>query len=103
MEQALRGVLKDVKLGKILIQRDETEPSKPARLFYSKLPKELEEAKSYVDKGKASEIPNVLLLDPMLGTGSVSFFSCVCSLASFLILLILFSLQAVLALLPWRF
>jgi len=54
MEQALRECCRSVRIGKILIQRDE-ETAKP-RLFYEKLP---------------TDIANrwVLLLDPMLATG----------------------------------
>ena len=54
MEQGLRDCCRSVRIGKILIQRDE-DTSKP-RLFYEKLP---------------TDIANrwVLLLDPMLATG----------------------------------
>jgi uracil phosphoribosyltransferase len=44
------------KIGKILIQRDESQASKPAKLFYSKLPADIKDH-------------HVLLLDPMLATG----------------------------------
>jgi uracil phosphoribosyltransferase len=54
MEQALRECCRSVRIGKILIQRDE-ETSKP-RLFYDKLPEDI------ADRW-------VLLLDPMLATG----------------------------------
>jgi len=54
MEQGLREVCRSVRIGKILIQRDE-ETTRP-KLFYSKLPQDI--AKRYV-----------LLLDPMLATG----------------------------------
>ncbi|KAK3716856.1 Uracil phosphoribosyltransferase, synthesizes UMP from uracil [Vermiconidia calcicola] len=54
MEQALRECCRSVRIGKILIQRDE-ETSKP-RLFYDKLPEDISERW-------------VLLLDPMLATG----------------------------------
>mmetsp|Transcript_40540 Transcript_40540/g.126185 ORF Transcript_40540/g.126185 Transcript_40540/m.126185 type:complete len:239 (-) Transcript_40540:120-836(-) len=54
MEAGLRQVLKGVKIGKILIQRDEA--TALPKLFYSKLP-----------EGIASQA--VLLLDPMLATG----------------------------------
>jgi len=54
MEQGLRDCCRSVRIGKILIQRDE-ETSKP-RLFYSKLPEDI--ANRWV-----------LLLDPMLATG----------------------------------
>ncbi|EMC97017.1 hypothetical protein BAUCODRAFT_67759 [Baudoinia panamericana UAMH 10762] len=54
MEQALRECCRSVRIGKILIQRDE-ETSKP-RLFYDKLPEDVSQRW-------------VLLLDPMLATG----------------------------------
>ncbi|KAH9963308.1 uracil phosphoribosyltransferase-domain-containing protein [Russula dissimulans] len=54
MEQGLREVCRSVRIGKILIQRDE-ETTRP-KLFYSKLPQDIEER-------------YVLLLDPMLATG----------------------------------
>ena len=54
MEQGVRQVIRDVRIGKILIQRDE-HTAKPV-LLYSKLPLDI-----------ANRI--VLLLDPMLATG----------------------------------
>ena len=54
MEQGLRDCCRSVRIGKILIQRDE-ETSKP-RLFYDKLPNDIKDRW-------------VLLLDPMLATG----------------------------------
>jgi uracil phosphoribosyltransferase len=54
MEQGLRDCCRSVRIGKILIQRDE-ETSKP-RLFYDKLPEDISERW-------------VLLLDPMFATG----------------------------------
>jgi len=54
MEAGLRDVCRSVRLGKILIQRDE-ETAKP-KLYYAKLPEDV--ASRYV-----------LLLDPMLATG----------------------------------
>jgi uracil phosphoribosyltransferase len=54
MEQGLRDCCRSVRIGKILIQRDE-ETSRP-KLFYDKLPEDI-----------ASRW--VLLLDPMLATG----------------------------------
>ena len=45
-----------VRVGKILIQRDEEHPEKIAKLFYSKLPPEIKDL-------------YVLLCDPMLATG----------------------------------
>lgn len=43
-------------VGKILIQRDESDPEKPAKLYYSKLPEDI--SSKYI-----------LLCDPMLATG----------------------------------
>ncbi|KAG8904395.1 hypothetical protein FRB99_001817 [Tulasnella sp. 403] len=54
MEAGLRDVCRSVRLGKILIQRDEE--TAQAKLYYSKLPEDI--ASRYV-----------LLLDPMLATG----------------------------------
>ncbi|KAG8958029.1 Uracil phosphoribosyltransferase, synthesizes UMP from uracil [Tulasnella sp. 419] len=54
MEAGLRDVCRSVRLGKILIQRDE-ETARP-KLYYAKLPEDV--ASRYV-----------LLLDPMLATG----------------------------------
>ncbi|KEQ94624.1 hypothetical protein AUEXF2481DRAFT_40559 [Aureobasidium subglaciale EXF-2481] len=54
MEQGLRDCCRSVRIGKILIQRDE-ETSQP-RLFYEKLPEDIKDRW-------------VLLLDPMLATG----------------------------------
>ncbi|KAH9853314.1 PRTase-like protein [Lenzites betulinus] len=54
MEAGLREVCRSVRIGKILIQRDEE--TAQAKLFYAKLPQDI--AKRYV-----------LLLDPMLATG----------------------------------
>ena len=54
MEQGLRDCCRSVRIGKILIQRDE-ETSKP-KLFYDKLPDDI--AQRWV-----------LLLDPMFATG----------------------------------
>lgn len=56
MEAALRSILLGVRIGKILIQRDESIAEKPAVFFYSKLPPKIEDC-------------NVLLLDPMLASG----------------------------------
>jgi len=59
MEAAARSTLPGLRIGKILIQRDEDQPSKPAKFFYAKLPPNL------------IHQPNVRLfiLDPMLATG----------------------------------
>eukprot|EP01080_Neovahlkampfia_damariscottae_P002794 gene2794-4202_t len=54
METALRAVCSEVRIGKILIQRDE-ETALP-KLIYHKLPKDI-------------KIRSVILLDPMLATG----------------------------------
>eukprot|EP01114_Cavostelium_apophysatum_P008664 TRINITY_DN2132_c0_g1_i1.p1 TRINITY_DN2132_c0_g1~~TRINITY_DN2132_c0_g1_i1.p1 ORF type:complete len:218 (-),score=22.73 TRINITY_DN2132_c0_g1_i1:96-749(-) len=54
MEEALRAVCRDVRIGKILIQRDE-KTGEP-KLFYHKLPEDIADR-------------HVLLLDPMLATG----------------------------------
>lgn len=54
MEQGLRDCCRSVRIGKILIQRDE-ETCKP-KLFYDKLPEDIAER-------------FVLLLDPMFATG----------------------------------
>ena len=57
MEQGLRDCCRSVRIGKILIQRDE-ETCKP-KLFYEKLPADIAERW-------------VLLLDPMFATGKSS-------------------------------
>jgi len=57
MEQALLSTVRGVKLGKILIQRDESSPEKTAKLFYSKLPDKVNNF-------------TVMLMDPMLASGS---------------------------------
>lgn len=54
--EAVRDVEPAIRVGKILIQRDEELPDKPARLFYSKLPPNISQM-------------HVLLCDPMLATG----------------------------------
>jgi len=54
MEQGLRDCCRSVRIGKILIQRDE-ETALP-KLYYSKLPPDIDDR-------------YVLLLDPMLATG----------------------------------
>lgn len=56
MEQGLRECCRSVRIGKILIQRDE-ETAQP-KLFYSKIPEDI------ADRW-------VLLLDPMLATGKL--------------------------------
>ena len=57
MEQGLRDCCRSVRIGKILIQRDE-DTCKP-KLFYDKLPEDIAERW-------------VLLLDPMFATGALS-------------------------------
>ena len=57
MEQGLRDCCRSVRIGKILIQRDE-DTSKP-KLFYDKLPEDISSRW-------------VLLLDPMFATGASS-------------------------------
>jgi len=57
--EVVRDVEPAVRVGKILIQRDESKPNKPAVLFYSKLPPTV----------GTSETPYILLCDPMLATG----------------------------------
>ena len=61
MEQGLRDCCRSVRIGKILIQRDE-ETSKP-KLFYDKLPEDIAERW-------------VLLLDPMFATGKKPGMAC---------------------------
>ena len=56
MENALRSLVPDVRIGKILIQRDETSKEKNAIFYYSKLPPQISECQVFV-------------LDPMLATG----------------------------------
>ena len=57
MEAGLREVCRSVRIGKILIQRDE-ETCQP-KLFYSKIPEDIAERW-------------VLLLDPMFATGELT-------------------------------
>ena len=54
--EAVRRVSVGISVGKILCQRDESDPLKRAKLFYSKLPKNISKKQ-------------VLLVDPMLATG----------------------------------
>lgn len=56
MDASLRLVIRDIPIGKILIQRDESSRDKKAQLFYKKLPADIKNR-------------TVLLLDPMLATG----------------------------------
>ena len=55
----VRDVEPAVRVGKILIQREESHPDKIAKLFYSKLPPTV----------GTDETPYILLCDPMLATG----------------------------------
>ncbi len=57
MEAALRGVLRGVRIGKILIQRDKE--TKLPHLYYTALPDDIADR-------------HVLLLDPMLATGGTA-------------------------------
>ena len=57
LEHALQDSIRGVKIGKILVQRDESTSEKSAKLFYSKLPDNINKC-------------FVLLLDPMLASGS---------------------------------
>ncbi|CAF1144326.1 unnamed protein product [Didymodactylos carnosus] len=57
MEFGLRSLIPDIPIGKILIQRDEFTQNKQAKLFYTKLPMNITQAKQ------------IFLMDPMLATG----------------------------------
>ena len=56
LQEAVRKLSPGIKVGKILIQRDEESPDKRAVLYYKKLPKDISDC-------------FVLLVDPMLATG----------------------------------
>ena len=56
LQEAVRYLQPGVSVGKILIQRDESKPDKPAVLYYKKLPKSISDM-------------FVILVDPMLATG----------------------------------
>nr|CCC90208.1 putative uracil phosphoribosyltransferase [Trypanosoma congolense IL3000] len=58
MERVLRETCRGIRIGKILVQRDETKPDKPPdeRFNYSKIPSDVSKR-------------HVLLLDPMIATG----------------------------------
>ena len=58
--ESVREVEPGIKVGKILIQRDEEHPDKIPKLFYSKLPPNVNETCSN---------GGILLCDPMLATG----------------------------------
>eukprot|EP00924_Labyrinthula_sp_SR-Ha-C_P007576 augustus_masked-scaffold_42-processed-gene-0.46-mRNA-1 protein AED:0.20 eAED:0.20 QI:0/0/0/1/1/1/2/0/329 len=59
LSETVRKLCPEILSGKILIQRDESDPEKRPKLFYSKLP----------DKKK---VKGVILCDPMLATGGSS-------------------------------
>jgi len=65
--EVVREIEPAVRVGKILIQRDESHPDKIARLLYHKLPPTTGMSASKTTS--ASETPYVLLCDPMLATG----------------------------------
>lgn len=70
MEYPLMKLVKNIKIGKLLIQRNEVDKEKKAQLFYTKLPflthsHDLSEK----EKEKMSKL-EILLLDPMLASGS---------------------------------
>ena len=59
LQEAVRQLEPGVKIGKILIQRDESTVEKTPKLFYKKLPKDIPEC-------------FVILVDPMLATAGMS-------------------------------
>jgi uracil phosphoribosyltransferase len=63
--EAVRDVEPSVRVGKILIQRDEEHPDKVAKLFYSKMPPGVENM-------------HILLCDPMLATGGSALLAIEC-------------------------
>lgn len=63
--EAVRDVEPGVRVGKILIQRDEEHPDKIAKLFYSKMPPGVERM-------------HILLCDPMLATGGSALLAIKC-------------------------
>jgi len=63
--EAVRDVEPSVRVGKILIQRDEEHPDKISQLFYSKMPKGVEDM-------------HILLCDPMLATGGSALMAIKC-------------------------
>jgi uracil phosphoribosyltransferase len=67
MERALSDTCRGVRIGKILIQRDESSPDKTpsAKYNYSKVPQDIKNR-------------HVLLLDPMLATGGSAKKACDC-------------------------
>jgi uracil phosphoribosyltransferase len=63
--EVVREVEPSIRVGKILIQRDEEHPDKIARLFYSKMPPGVENM-------------YILLCDPMLATGGSALLAIKC-------------------------
>ena len=55
LQEAVRTLQPGLAVGKILVQRDETKPDKPAVLYYKKLPPNINQS-------------FVILVDPMLAT-----------------------------------
>jgi len=56
LQEAVRALRPGLSVGKILIQRDESRPDKPANLMYSKFPKNIRDC-------------YIILVDPMMATG----------------------------------
>ena len=61
LQEAVRQLHPGVKIGKILIQRDENSPDKTPVLFYKKLPRTISSC-------------FVILVDPMLATAGNCFY-----------------------------
>ena len=59
LQEAVRQLQPGVKVGKILIQRDETTPDKLPQLYYKKLPRDIADC-------------FVILVDPMLATAGIN-------------------------------
>ena len=58
LQEAVRQIVPGVKVGKILIQRDETSIEKLPKLFYKKFPKDIADC-------------FVMLVDPMMATAGL--------------------------------
>ena len=58
LQEAVRQIVPGVKVGKILIQRDETSIEKLPKLFYKKFPKDIADC-------------FVILVDPMMATSGL--------------------------------
>ena len=58
LQEAVRQIVPGVKVGKILIQRDETSIEKLPKLFYKKFPKDIADC-------------FVMLVDPMMATSGL--------------------------------